>query len=131
MNETITEATPAPAGAVCALGRWTLGGGTFRDVALRLTALQVGATIIGVAVSNLAMASYRAPEPVGTEAERAAYVAYSTCLRDMASERSRWEAAGGGAWTDPASCAQPVVGYGDYRRAYSVTWADYNTAAGR
>jgi hypothetical protein len=25
MNETITEATPAPAGVVCTLGRWTLG----------------------------------------------------------------------------------------------------------
>jgi hypothetical protein len=35
MNETITEATPAPAGAACALGRWTLGGGTFLDELLR------------------------------------------------------------------------------------------------
>ncbi len=130
MNEnTVTTENAAPVGPVAKLGCWMTPART-RTMLLRTALVQVGGAVLGAAVANLALAAYQSPEPVGTEAERAAYVAYSTCLSDLATARKQWEATGGKAWADPASCSQPTVAYADYTRAYAVTWADY-AAAGK
>lgn len=134
MNEntvsTITDETPAPlvapapVGPAAKLGCWMTPERT-RTMLLRTALVQVGGAILGAAVANLALAVYQGPEPVGTEAEQAAYAAYSVCLADMTAARKEWEATNGKVWNDPATCFQPTVSYGDYRRAYAVAWVDY------
>jgi hypothetical protein len=98
---------------------------TVRDVMVFVAALAVGVA------GGVALHATLAADTSGPDADRVAYEAYSACLSDMVAERTRWEAAGGGSWVDPTSCAQPTVSYGDYRRAYSVTWADYGDPQGQ